>query len=200
MMSINRDIDDTLEQIELAVFSDVTVLITGDKAAGKRLARLIHRRGRRAGARFAVLNAGRKSAAALSADLRTLAPGGTIVVQGLASLGPRLQDTLFEHLGRRCGDECGIDPTPVAPRLIFTTPDDLHARMIAGGIREDLFYRINMLQIRLEPLSATVAALLPHTKSTSSVRPRRSSTRRSAARLFNLEQTCPWGPDTMAPQ
>ena len=160
-MGISSDIDETLEQIELAVFSDVTVLISGEKVAGKTLAQLIHRCSRRAGAPFAVLNAGRTSAAALAADLLTLAPGGTIVVQGLASLGPRLQNTLFEHLDRKCYGESGVDPMPGAPRLIFTTRDDLHARMVAGSIREDLFYRINILHIPLEALRANAGAIVP---------------------------------------
>ena len=160
-MGISTDIDDALEQIELAVFSDVTVLISGEKDTGRTLAQLIHRRGRRARGPFAVLNAGRTSAAALSADLLTLAPAGTIVVQGLAALGPRLQNTLVEHLDRRCRGESGIEPMPSAPRLIFTARGDLHARMVAGRVRDDLFYRINILHIRLEPLRANVAAIVP---------------------------------------
>ena len=164
VVGISSDIDETLEQIELAIFSDVTVLISGDKGAGRALAHLIHRRSRRAAAPCAVLNAGRMSATALSADLLTLAPGGTIVVQGLASLGPRLQNTLFEHLDRRCCGENGIDTMPGAPRLIFTTRDDLHAMMVAGCVREDLFYRINILHIRLEPLRANAAAIVPLTE------------------------------------
>jgi DNA-binding NtrC family response regulator len=163
-MGISSDIDDALEQIELAVFSDVTVLITGEKGAAKTLAQLIHRRSRRAGAPFAVLNASRTSAVGLAADLQTLAPGGTIVVQSLASLGPRRQNTLLEHFDRRSCGECGIDPLPRAPRLIFTTRHDLHVRMVAGRLREDLFYRINSLHVRLEGLRANAAAIVPLTE------------------------------------
>jgi DNA-binding NtrC family response regulator len=174
-VGITSDIDNALEQIELAVFSDVTVLITGEKSAGRTLAQLIHRRSRRAGAPFAVLNAGRTSAAALSADLLTLAPGGTIVVQGISSLGPRLQNTLMEHLDRSRGGESDIDPMPRAPRLIFTTRRDLHARMVAGCVRADLFYRINTLHVRLEPLRAHVAAIVPFTEHLLSACPDKSS-------------------------
>jgi transcriptional regulator of aromatic amino acid metabolism len=57
--------------------------------------------------------------------------------------------------------------------------------MVAGYIREDLFYRINILHIRLELLRAKVADMVPQ---------------HSAPSLFNSVQTHPSGADTIAPK
>ncbi len=148
------------------------VLITGPAGAGKEVAaRMLHARSRRAGQPFMVLNCATLNPARLEDELfgveagpdprlqprraGTLehAHGGTLLLDEVADMPIEtqskivrvLQDQSFERIG-------GATRVKVDVRVIATTNRDLSAEIAAGRFREDLFYRLNVVPLRIPPL------------------------------------------------
>ena len=149
-----------------------TVLVTGESGVGKELvARALHQRGSRAGARFVAVNCGaipenlleselfghKKGAFTdASSDRSGLfeeANGGTLFLDEIGELPLALQVKLLRVLEderiRRLGDTRDIQ---VDVRIVAATHRDLLAETKAGRFREDLFYRLNVLHIAIPPL------------------------------------------------
>lgn len=150
---LDTDIDDELRwSIEAAANSDLTVLLSGDCGGGQSLiAQLIHQSGPRAQAPLATINPARMSSVAFATDLALLAPGGTLVIDDVARLTPRLQVVLFRHLDcalRSAAMSCQLP----AARVIVATRQSLYAEVLAGRFRHDLFYRLNIIQLQIMPL------------------------------------------------
>ena len=149
-----------------------TVLITGESGTGKELiAGAIHYRSDRADAPFVRLNCGAIPATLLESELFgydkgaftgaerqkpgrfELAHGGTLFLDEIGDMEPALQVKLlrvlqsgeFEHLG-------GTRTVRVDVRVIAATNCDLEQRIREGRFREDLYYRINVVPIRIPPL------------------------------------------------
>jgi two-component system response regulator AtoC len=149
-----------------------TVLLTGESGSGKEvIARLIHREGPRAAARFVAINCAAIPDQLLESELfgnvrgaftgattdRTglfeEANGGTLLLDEVAELPPPLQAKLLrvieEGVVRRVG---GTEERKVDVRLIAATAQPLEERIRDGRFREDLFYRLNVVRIHLPPL------------------------------------------------
>ena len=151
------------------------VLITGPSGAGKEVvARLIHQNSRRAAGPFIVVNAavltpdtlerelfgveGDGSEAVAGAPRKTglfeQAHGGTLFIDGVADMPLEtqgkivrvLQDQTFERVG-------GASRVEVDVRVIASSTRDLEADIANGAFREDLFYRLNVVPIRIPALS-----------------------------------------------
>ena len=160
------------ELIGLAAPLDVTVLITGETGTGKELAaRLIHRASRRADGRFLALNCGALNESLLESELfgyekgaftgagqqkkglLEAAGGGTLFLDEINSMPPSLQVKLlrvlqegnFLRVGATWETECDI-------RIISAANADLKAGVAAGIFREDLYYRLHVMNIDLPPL------------------------------------------------
>jgi DNA-binding NtrC family response regulator len=154
-------IDEVRRSIELAASSAVTVLLTGERGVGKTLiAQLIHRRSSRANSPFVTINPVRTSSVAFAADLATLAPGGTLVIEQAATLNPRMQAVLFRHLDCPPQPSLPSDRLPPA-RLIITTCQSLFAEVLAGQFNEDLFYRLNLIHLEIPPLRSRPDDVVP---------------------------------------
>ncbi len=127
-----------------------TVLITGERGCGKRSAgRVIHRlSARRAGPLAQVGASQLASAEALAARLGASA-GGTLVLAHVERLAPEAQARLLAEL---------LDPQG-SVRVVATSALDLQECVRSGGLREDLFYRLNVLSLRLPPLRERAADL-----------------------------------------
>jgi two-component system, NtrC family, response regulator AtoC len=164
-----REIQQVIEQ---AARADVTVLVCGETGVGKELvARAIHAHSPRRRAAFVKVNCaamprelleselfGHERGAFTGAHQRKpgrfeLADGGTIFLDEIGELHPALQAKLLHVLQdgefSRVG---GRQNLRVDVRTICATNRDLAREVVAGRFREDLFYRLNVINILVPPL------------------------------------------------
>ena len=152
--------------------SDASVLILGEAGTGKsHLARRIHAQGARAQAPFIEIPCanlppdlveselfGHERGAFTGAHARRIgrfeaAGGGTVLLDGVADLPGALQAKLLRVLQERCFERLGGGETiRVDVRVLASGPPDIEELVAAGGFREDLLYRINVVTLRLPPL------------------------------------------------
>lgn len=165
-----------LSQVAKVANTDATVLILGETGTGKELvARAIHKRSRRAGGAFIRVNCaaippsliaselfGHEKGAFTGALQRRLgrfeaADGGTIFLDEIGELPAESQVTLLRVLQEREIERVGSShPIPVDVRVLAATNQDLDAAVESGKFREDLYYRLNVVPIRMPPLRERV--------------------------------------------
>ncbi len=161
--------------------SDASVLITGESGTGKEMvARYIHQHSRRHAKRLISVNCaaipdnlleselfGHEKGAFTGASTRRIgkfeeADGGTLLLDEISEMEPRLQAKLLRALQEREIDRVGGSrPIKVDIRLLATSNRDLPAEVRAGNFREDLFFRLNVVQLELPPLRERLADILP---------------------------------------
>jgi two-component system response regulator PilR (NtrC family) len=152
--------------------ADTTVLLTGESGTGKEVvARLIHRHSDRAKGPFVAVNCGAlpenlleselfgfekgafTGASAMKRGLFEEAGGGILFLDEIGEMPLSLQVKLLRVLQERRLRRLGAtEERAVDVRVIAATNRDLLARTESGAFREDLFYRLNILQIELPPL------------------------------------------------
>jgi len=152
--------------------AEATVLITGESGTGKEvLARYLHRKSRRADGPFVSLNCaaipdnlleselfGHEKGAFTGAVARRLgkfeeANGGTLLLDEISEMDPRLQAKLLRAIQEREIDRVGGSaPVKVDIRLLATSNRDLEAEVKAGKFREDLYFRLNVVNLRIPAL------------------------------------------------
>jgi len=152
--------------------SDASILITGESGTGKELvARHVHRKSRRASKRFVAVNCaaipenlleselfGHEKGAFTGAVARRLgkfeeANGGTLLLDEVSEMDPRLQAKLLRALQEKEIDRVGgNNPVKVDVRILATSNRDMEDAVKLGTFREDLYYRLNVVNLRIPSL------------------------------------------------
>lgn len=160
--------------------SDASVLITGESGVGKEvLARHVHEQSRRASRQFVSVNCaaipeslleselfGHEKGAFTGAVARRVgrfeeASGGTLLLDEISEMDIRLQAKLLRAIQERVIDRVGgTRPVPVDIRIIATSNRDLAASVRQGQFREDLYYRLNVVNLLIPPLRQRPADIL----------------------------------------
>ena len=172
MIGASAPMNALFRQIDKVMNVDAAVLVMGESGTGKELAaRAIHRYSRRAGGPFVAVNCGAIPSSLIQAELfghekgaftgaveRKIgsieaAHGGVLFLDEVADLSLDAQASLLRVLQERVITRLGSrQATPVEVRVIAATRFDLHEAMAAGRFREDLYYRLNVIQLRIPPL------------------------------------------------
>jgi len=152
--------------------SDVTVLVTGESGTGKELvARSMHRHSHRSGKAFIAVNCSAIPENLIESELFghergsftgataqrlgkfELCDGGTIFLDEVGDMTPATQTKILRVLQegeiQRVG---GTETIKVNVRVIAATNKDIEVLVQAGRFREDLYYRLNVVRLRLPPL------------------------------------------------
>ena len=168
-----RPMQALIRSIERVANVDAPVLISGESGTGKELvARSIHSRSHRAEGPFVAVNCGALPASLIQAELfghekgaftgadrrrmgrLEAADGGTLFLDEIADLPLELQVNLLRCLEENTIERVGsIQPIPVDVRVIAASHVNLETAVAKGNFRDDLYFRINVLQIDIPRLA-----------------------------------------------
>jgi DNA-binding NtrC family response regulator len=157
---------------KLASEGDTSVLILGESGTGKELvARAIHAHGPRSQKNFVPVNCAAIPEDLLESELFgyvkgaftganqakmgrvQYADGGTLFLDEIGDMKPALQAKLLRVLQEKEYEPVGgIKPVPVDVRILAATHRDLEKAVAEGTFREDLYYRLNVIPLRIPPL------------------------------------------------
>jgi two-component system, NtrC family, response regulator AtoC len=158
--------------IDMVAGSDAPVLVSGESGTGKELvARMLHERNARHARPFVVVNCGALTETLIEAELFghergaftgavkkrdgrfKAADGGTVFLDEIAELPLSAQAKLLRVLQEGTFEPLGTNGTVrVDVRVISATHRNLKERIAEGSFREDLYYRVNVIEIALPPL------------------------------------------------
>jgi two-component system, NtrC family, response regulator AlgB len=170
-----------LSLLRRAASSDAAVLLRGENGTGKSvLARAVHRLSPRAEKPFITVSAPTLSDQLLVSELFGHARGaftgavrdapgkveaaehGTLFLDEIGELGPTTQAQLLRFLQEKAFERVGETRTRHADvRIVSATNRELEADVSAGRFREDLLYRLNVVEIRVPPLRERREDILP---------------------------------------
>ena len=170
-----------LETARQAAASDATILLTGESGTGKNvIARQIHRWSRRQSKPFVVGNCTTLSEELLESELfghvrgaftgavkdkpgrLEAANGGSVFLDEIADLTPTLQTKFLRFLQDQNFERVGGERTiHVDARIIAASNRDLESEVAAHHFREDLYYRLNVITLRVPPLRERREDILP---------------------------------------
>ena len=159
-------------QVAKVAPTEATVLVTGENGTGKELvAQAIHRQSRRAEARFVQINCaaipeelieselfGHERGAFTGASARRegkfeLADGGTLLLDEIGDMSLNVQSKVLRVLETGSFERVGGSKTlSVDARILAATNQDLEESVAAGSFRQDLFFRLNVIPIRVPSL------------------------------------------------
>jgi two-component system response regulator HydG len=167
--------------VEQVAPTKASVLITGESGTGKELvAQAIHENSPRAAAPFVKLHCASLAETILESELFghekgsftgaagrregrfKQADGGTLFLDEIGEISPAIQVKLLRFLQEKTFERVGGNETiKVDVRIIAATNRDLTSEVQTGRFREDLYYRLNVVNIEMPPLRARPSDLLP---------------------------------------
>jgi len=170
-----------LETSRAAAASDATILLTGESGTGKNvIARQIHRWSKRVDHPFVVVNCTTLSEELLESELfghvrgaftgavkdkpgrLEAANGGTVFLDEIADLTATLQTKFLRFLQEQNFERVGGERTiHIDARIIAASNRDLEAEVAAHHFREDLYYRLNVIALRVPSLRERREDILP---------------------------------------
>lgn len=173
-----REVVETAREVAT---KDVTVLLRGENGTGKGvLAEAIHQWSPRADAPFVTVHCPSLSKDLLESELFghakgaftgatetnpgrvSQAEGGTLLLDEIGDLPPGLQPKLLRFIEDKEYERVGDPATRTADvRLLAATNQDLEAAVEAGAFRQDLLYRLNVIELTVPPLRDRPADVLP---------------------------------------
>jgi len=165
-------IEEIKKQIEIVSVSDSTVLITGESGTGKEIiANMLHNKSNRSKGAFIAVNCGALPDNLLESELFgyekgaftgaierkigrfELSNGGTIFLDEIGDTSPDLQKKLLRIIQEKRFERLGGADTIYSDfRLICATNKELPQEIAKGNFREDLYYRINIIPIHIDPV------------------------------------------------
>jgi two-component system, NtrC family, response regulator AlgB len=174
-----------IEVVHKAAAHDVSVLLRGESGTGKGvLARTLHALSPRGERPFVVVNCPTLSEELLASELFghargaftgavrdqagrvEAAEGGTVFLDEIGEISPALQAKLLRFLQERKFERIGENLTRTADvRIVAATNRDLEAAVRAGRFREDLLYRLNVVEVTVPPLRERPEDVLPLARS-----------------------------------
>jgi DNA-binding NtrC family response regulator len=160
---------------------DATVLITGESGSGKeRIARLLHDESTRAAGPFIAINCGAVTESLLESELFghtrgaftgatsdrpglfEAANGGTLLLDEVGEVSPGMQVKLLRALQEREIRRVGENRTrPIDVRVLAATNRDLNQRVAGGAFRQDLYYRLKVVELNVPALRDRPEDILP---------------------------------------
>jgi DNA-binding NtrC family response regulator len=172
LIGSSRPMQQLCAEISRIAPTDASVLITGESGTGKELvAHLLHKNGPRAAGPFVPVNCAAIPHSLLESELFGHRPGaftdaktgrkglfleadrGTLFLDEVGEIPKELQPKLLRALEeRRIRPIGGNEEMRVDARVIAATNRDLESDVATGAFREDLFYRLNVIQIDVPPL------------------------------------------------
>jgi DNA-binding NtrC family response regulator len=161
--------------------AEASLLITGESGSGKEvLARFVHAHSRRSSGPFVAVNCAALPETLLESELFghekgafsgavaarkgkfEQADGGTLLLDEIGEMDLRLQAKLLRAVQEREIDRLGgLRPIRVDVRLLAATNRDLATQVREGRFREDLFFRLDVVRIRVLPLRERMADVIP---------------------------------------
>jgi len=172
MLSAHHKMQELFELLPQVAESDCTVLVTGESGTGKELmAKAIHHLSPRSTGPLVIVNCGALPDTLLESELfgytagaftdakrdkpgrLAAAQGGTLFLDEIGDISPALQMRLLRVLQEKTFEPLGSNrPVRANVRFLAATHKDLLAEVRAGRFREDLYYRLNVVQIAIPPL------------------------------------------------
>lgn len=172
IIGASNSLKSVLEKVEKVAVRDTSVLITGESGTGKELiAQAIHYNSLRKDKKFVAINCGALPESLLESELfgykkgaftgakenrqglLEAADGGTLFLDEVGNLPMNVQKTLLRFLQEQEFNRIGdTTPTKVDVRIISATNSDLKHAVKTGEFREDLYYRLNVVNIHLPSL------------------------------------------------
>jgi len=163
---------EVLKMADQVAGSDASIFVTGTSGTGKELmARYLHSRSPRATGRFVAVNCaaipenlleselfGYEKGAFTGAVSRRIgkfeeAGGGTLLLDEISEMDPRLQAKLLRAIQEREIDRIGgKSPVKIDVRIIATSNRAMEDEVAKGTFREDLYFRLNVVNLRIPPL------------------------------------------------
>jgi len=172
---------DCLSELEISSKTDSTVVLEGETGTGKELlASTLHKLSSRRAGPFVALHCGTFSDSLLQSELFghdrgaftgavgekpgriEMAHGGTLLLDDISDLSPAMQLALLRVLQERTFQRVGGTALrQVDLRVVCATNRALEGEVKRGVFREDLFYRLNVIRIRIPPLRERPGDILP---------------------------------------